>query len=172
MDAKKTVIFVVVGGVGLYLTYKYLDENGYLVKWFPDIFGPPAAIPPATGSTNPTPAPGATATPPASNVTPINTPPASSNPPSSIVAPLLDLSNLVVHADINDSFTGVVKINGKPVTLAIIQTDGRIFNDKGQEVTAALQTQGVDVNALRAAFTAAGSLSGLGDFNLAAMWAT
>jgi hypothetical protein len=78
------------------------------------------------------------------------------------VTATVDLTGLVVTKDINDSLAGTVKINGVPTRLAIIQADGRIFDNSGQEVTTKLAGQGIDVDKLRAAFTAAGA--GLGMF--------
>jgi hypothetical protein len=74
----------------------------------------------------------------------------------------LDLTGLVVSKDINDSLAGTLKINGQPVRLAIIQADGRIFNNAGEDVTTSLAAQGVNVDALRSAFARAGA--GLGMF--------
>ncbi len=116
-----------------YLVYKYVQDHG----GFSAILGQtlPGAAPglPAPGL----PAPGA-ATPPAGQHA------------------ALDLTGLVVVKDVNNSLTGTVRINGVPVRLAIIQTDGRIFDGSGAEVTQALTDQGVDIGKLRQAFTAAG----------------
>jgi hypothetical protein len=76
--------------------------------------------------------------------------------------PVLDMTGLVVEPDVNDSLSGTVKINGIPIRLSIITTDGRIFDGTGTDVTARLQGQGVDVAALRGAFeNAASGLSGV-----------
>lgn len=44
----KLVVFAVAGGIGVYLTYKYLHDNGYLQKWLPSMFTP--ATPNQTGA--------------------------------------------------------------------------------------------------------------------------
>lgn len=62
MDTRTKIVFVVVGGVSVYLTYKYLDDHGYLVKWFPSMFAPPNATPAVTGGA-PAAAPGSTPAP-------------------------------------------------------------------------------------------------------------
>jgi hypothetical protein len=142
----KLILLVGIGGVGVYLLYK----GGYLQEWLPGVFGLPAVNPGTTPPANQQPA----AQPAAQQ------PPASNTPPA---PPVLDLTGLTVVPDINDSLKGTVKVNGKPTSLAIIQTDGRIFNDQGQEVTDALAAAGVDLALLRNAFTAAGAgLNGLG----------
>jgi hypothetical protein len=144
----KLILLVGIGGVGVYLLYK----GGYLQEWLPGVFGLPtipAGTPPATQPTGQT-----TQQQPAANQ-PVQNKPAA--------PPVLDLTGLTVVPDINDSLKGTVKVNGKPTSLAIIQTDGRIFNDQGQEVTDALAAAGVDLALLRNAFTAAGAgLNGLG----------
>ncbi len=74
----------------------------------------------------------------------------------------LDLTGLVTSADVNDSLTGTVKINGVDTRLSIITSDGRIFNTAGSEITSDLIAKGIDVNYLRTAFIAAKGLSGTG----------
>jgi hypothetical protein len=69
--------------------------------------------------------------------------------------PVLDMSGLVVMQDVNDSLSGTVKINGIPIRLSIITGDGRIFDSNGSEVADSLQSQGIDIVALRNAFQAA-----------------
>ena len=124
--------------VGVYLIYRYVQTQGGLEK----LLGMRTVVP---GVTPPVPAPGTSTG---------TTPP----PPA---APVLDTSGLSVVPDVNDSLTGYVKINGQPIKLSIIQTDGRIFDVNGQEVTGALQSQGVDIVALRAAFASAGGLGAI-----------
>ena len=133
-------------GLGIYLVYKYVEDHGGIEALLG--MGTAAAPPPATTQ------PPATTPPPIPTTQPINT-----------IQPVavLDMTGLVVVPDVNDSFTGTVKINGVPTRLSIITADGRIFNSAGQEVTGNLQAQGVDVAALRSAFAnAGGSLQGLG----------
>ncbi len=118
-----------------YLVYKYVQENG----GFAAMLG--QSLPGAGPSPIPPGQPAAT--------------PAATSPAPPHAA--LDLTGLVVVKDINNSLTGTVKINGVPVRLAIIQTDGRIFDGSGAEVTQALADEGVNVAQLRQAFTAAGA---------------
>jgi hypothetical protein len=119
-----------------YLVYKYVQDHGGFSALLGQALPAPA---PAPGA----PAPGAT-------------PPGDAPPPARASASL-DLTGLVVVKDINNSLTGTVKINGVPVRLAIIQTDGRIFDGSGAEVTQALTDEGVDIAKLRQAFAAAGA---------------
>ena len=140
---KNTVILIAVGGVGVYLAYKYADEHGYLLKWFPSLFGP--ATPAPVEATQPLQVAG----------------PAGGGAASPAGVKLIDTTGLVVTDDINDSLAGTVLIKGAPTRLAIIQTDGRIFDSTGQEVTAALSAMGIDVDALRAAFAGAPRLQKL-----------
>ena len=74
---------------------------------------------------------------------------------TSAPAAVLNTTGLKVHPDVNNSLTGTVSINGQPMTLAVIQTDGRVFNSNGQDITQSLSAMGIDVNALRAAFATA-----------------
>lgn len=136
MNQKDLIKYALIA-LGAYLVYKYVEENG----------GFAAVIGQVTGTPAPAPAVTATQTPAAT---------------TSTSAPTLDVTGVTVVKDINNSLKGTVKINGAPMSLAIIQTDGRIFNDQGQEVTNDLAAEGVDLNALRAAFTQAGQ--GLGMF--------
>ncbi len=66
--------------------------------------------------------------------------------------PVLDMTGLTVVPDVNDSLSGVVKINGIPTKLSIITASGQIYDATGSEVTATLQGQGIDVVAIRTAF--------------------
>lgn len=118
-----------------YLVYKYIEDHG----GFAAMLG--QALPSGAGATPP----GATVSAPAPQTSPA---------PAQTAG--LDLTGLVVVKDINNSLTGTVKINGVPVRLAIIQTDGRIFDGSGAEVTQALSDEGVDIAKLRQAFAAAG----------------
>lgn len=132
--------------LGAYLVWKYLQDHGGI----DGLFG--TAVPhPSTGTTTGT---MTGATPPAVTGT---------VPPGQTIAPtVLDMTGLVVVPDINDALSGTVRINGVPTRLSIITGDGRIFNTSGQEVTAPLQAQGVDIIALRSAFANAGGLAGMG----------
>ena len=128
---------------GAYLIWKYIEDHGGLAA----VMGGTATLPP----------PGVTP--------PVVQPPTTQPPTIKTIPPapgVLDLTGLVTHADVNDSLTGTVKINGVPTTLSIITADGRIFDGTGSEVTAILVAKGVNVDALRQAFTANQSLSGLG----------
>ena len=143
--------------LGAYLIYEYIQKNG----GFSGIFGTTAA---------------AGVTPPVQPVipavaqqtaTPSETPPAP-HPPA---PPVLDTTGLVVTPDINDSLTGTVKLNGIPTRLSIITASGAIYDSSGQEITSALQSQGVDIVALRTAFINAGSgVAGLGAVRYIPAW--
>jgi hypothetical protein len=84
----------------------------------------------------------------------------------------LDVTGLTVQPDVNDSLTGTVKINGIPTRLSIITASGQIYDSTGQEITSALQSQGVDIAALRTAFVNAGAVgvSGLGAVRYIPAW--
>ncbi len=129
-DLIKYGLIVVAG----YLVYKYVQDHGGFSAMLGQTL--PAGTAPSPGVAPPG--------------LPTNTNPAKP-------AAGLDLTGLVVVKDVNNSLTGTVRINGVPVRLAIIQTDGRIFDGSGAEVTQALTDQGVDIAKLRQAFTAAGS---------------
>lgn len=141
--------------VAAYLVYKYVEEQGGIDALFG---GAPKNYPlPPASTTTSTDSHGAT------TAAPHDTP-TTDHPGAQTQAPpaTLDMTGLKVARDVNDSLAGTVKINGVPTRLAIITADGRIFNDAGQEVTASLASQGIDVNALRGAFQAAGAnLAGL-----------
>lgn len=124
--------------LGAYLVYKYIEEQG----------GISAVLGQVTGTGIPVPSPTQTQTPAASVAAPS--------------VPILDVTGLTVVKDINNSLKGTVKIKGVPTSLAIIQPNGGVYNDQGQEVTNDLAAEGVDLNQLRAAFTQAGA--GLGMF--------
>jgi hypothetical protein len=152
--------------LGAYLVWKYVQDHGGIegllgttVSAHPTTTGthPAVTAPPTTGTGT-----GTNAPPPAPPATP---PPPQTIPPA---APLLDMTGLVVIPDVNESFTGTVKINGIPVRLSIITADGRIFDSSGTEITDSLTARGIDVVALRTAFQNAGAgltgMSGLGRF--------
>jgi hypothetical protein len=151
--------------LGAYLVWKYIQDHGGIdgllgtgVSAHPAVTGthPAVTAPPTGAGTNapPPPAPPATIPPPPQTIPP--------------AAPLLDMTGLVVIPDVNDSFTGTVKINGIPVRLSIITADGRIFDSSGTEVTDSLTARNIDVVALRTAFQNAGAgltgMTGLGRF--------
>ena len=138
MNSKDLIKYGIIA-VGVYLIYRYVQTQGGLERLL--------GMTPGT-------APGVTPPPPAPGTSTGTTPP----PPT---PPVLDTSGLSVVPDVNDSLTGYVKINGQPIKLSIIQTDGRIFDVNGQEVTGALQSQGVDIVALRSAFASAGGLGAI-----------
>jgi hypothetical protein len=136
--------------LGAYLIYKYIQDHGGIEG----LLGTTALATPQPAVT--TGAPITTGGPTGATQTtqPTNT---------TQQLPVLDVTGLVVVPDVNGSFTGTVKINGVPIRLSIITVDGRIFDGSGQEVTGSLQSQGVDIAALRTAFANAGQgLSGLG----------
>lgn len=56
----RTFVLIGVGGVGVYLLYRYLESEGYLAKWFPEMFGPDTT--PAKSDTTKSSASGATNT--------------------------------------------------------------------------------------------------------------
>ena len=120
--------------LGAYLVYKYVEQNGGFAAVLGQVTGTPAPAP-VTGQTQTS---------------------------STAATPILDTTGLTVVKDINNSLKGTVKIKGVPISLAIIQPNGGAYNDQGQEVTNDLIAEGVDINALRAAFTQAGQ--GLGMF--------
>jgi hypothetical protein len=81
------------------------------------------------------------------------------------------MAGLVVVPDVNDSLTGTVKLNGVPTRLSIITASGQIYDSSGQEITSALQSQGIDIVALRTAFASAGAgVSGLGAVRYIPAW--
>jgi hypothetical protein len=135
--------------VGLYLIYEYAQSHG----GFKSLLGFAAGD-----------SPGGSALPPATTFTAASSSsaPATTHAPATTAAATLDMTGLTVTRDVNDSLAGTVKINGVPIRLAIIQADGRIFDNAGQEVTSSLASQGINVDQIRAAFTAAGA--GLGMF--------
>ncbi len=61
----------------------------------------------------------------------------------------INLTGLRTTPDINRSRTGVIKINGVNTTLSML-SDGRIFDDRGQEITDTFSES--DLAAIRAAF--------------------
>jgi hypothetical protein len=138
--------------LGAYLIWEYIQKNGGISG----LFGTTAAAGPIPI------VPGATAgVPSLTNILP-NAPATPTQPAAQV--PILDMTGLVVAPDINDSLTGTVKINGIPTRLSIITASGQVYDSTGQEVTAELQSQGVNIVALRTAFANAGGVgvSGLG----------
>ncbi len=135
--------------LGAYLIWEYIQKNGGISG----LFGTTAAagtIPIVPGTT--------ASVPPLTSILP--NAPATPTPPQ---VPILDMTGLTVAPDINASLTGTVKLNGIPTRLSIITASGQIYDSTGQEVTATLQSQGVDIVALRTAFQNAGAgVSGLG----------
>jgi hypothetical protein len=142
--------------LGAYLIYQYIQKNGGISG----LFGTTAAagtVPIVPGAT--------TGVPSLTNILP-NAPATPTQPAAQVPAqvPILDMTGLVVAPDINDSLTGTVKLNGIPTRLSIITASGQVYDSMGQEVTAVLQAQGVNIVALRTAFANAGGvgISGLG----------
>ncbi len=130
--------------LGAYLVYRYIQDHGGI----DGIFGGLGPAVPHPGIT-----PGVTPGMPAIPAGP-GAAPAGANPPAHQV-PVLDMSALVVTPDVNDSLSGTVKINGVPIRLSIITADGRIFDTSGSEISDRLQSQGIDIVAIRNAFQAA-----------------
>jgi len=135
--------------LGVYLVWKYVQDHGGIEGLFGGL-GPTVPHPGITPGV--TPGVPAVASPP--GAVPAN-PPATQPVNRIQPVPVLDMTGLTVMQDINDSLTGVVKINGVPIRLAIITADGRIFDNSGSEVSDKLQSQGIDIVALRNAFQAA-----------------
>ena len=130
--------------LGAYLIYRYIENNGGISG----LFGTTAAAgttPPLTAAQIAAANAAAAATAAAAGTT-------GAGGGTTTTPPVLDTTGLVVHPDVNDSLTGVVKINGIPVTLSIITASGQIYDNTGTEVTAHLQSQGIDIVALRTAF--------------------
>ena len=145
-DGMSNIIILGVVGLGGW----YLYESGLLAQWFGASFAPAGAIP-ATGtipitSTTPVTTPGVTtSTPTSTATTPVTTPTAATFQISGAVKP-----------NINNSLSANVSINGAaPINLTIIQTNAQAYNTAGQNVTAALTGQGVNVHALLSAMQAA-----------------
>ncbi len=135
LDSSIPVVpILVIGGIGYY---------AYIQGWFSSLFGSTTtSAPPAT----------TTPTIPTPTSTIITTP-----LPPTPTTHILDITGLVVIPNINGSFTGTVQIDGNPVTLSIISSDGRIFDTSGQEITGTLASEGIDVSLLRSAFLTAGA---------------
>ena len=141
MNQKDLIKWGVVA-LGAYLIWKYVQDHGGIEG----LLGTSVVAAPGTHPIVTAPGPAA------SGVTPSTNPPATQPANTIQPVPVLDLTGLTVMADVNDSLTGVVKINGVPVRLSIITSDGRIFDNSGSDVSASLQSRGIDVAALRTAF--------------------
>jgi hypothetical protein len=153
MNSKDLLKYALIA-VGAYLIYEYLQKNGGISGLFGstasagttpcgagftlNAAGQCIAIPATTGGGSTT---GSGANTGGGGTT-TNTP----------TPPVLDMTGLTVTPDINDSLTGVVKINGVPTKLSIITASGAIYDSTGTDVTASLQGQGIDIVALRTAF--------------------
>ncbi len=166
MNQKDLIKYALIA-LGAYLIYEYIQKNGGISG----IFGTTAAA--GTGPVVPPPGismPNASAIGPAvSHGTPLTTP--ITTPPPTPAPPVLDMTGLTVVPDINDSLTGTVKLNGVPTRLSIITASGAIYDSNGQEITSTLQSEGVDIVALRTAFANAGSgVSGLGAVRYIPAW--
>jgi hypothetical protein len=164
MNSKDLLKYALIA-VGAYLIYEYLQAHGGLAG----VFGSTASagtlpVIPNTGTSMPIASTiGTTPAQPAATSTP-STPP----PPA---APVLDMTGLTVVPDINDSLTGTVKLNGVPTRLSIITASGAIYDSTGTEITSALQSQGIDIVALRTAFqNAPAGVSGLGAVRYIPAW--
>jgi hypothetical protein len=145
---------IILGVVGLGGWYLY--ESGLLGQWFGAAFYPPGVLP-------------TTGTVPVTSTTPVTTPAVTTSTPTTtattaVTTPTAAVFQIVgtVKPNINNSLTANVSINGgTPINLSIIQTNAQAYNTAGQNVTAALTAQGVNVPALLAAMqAAAGSLPG------------
>lgn len=158
--------------LGAYLLWKYIEDQGGLAHLFGTVTGgtdakalaDAAAKAAADAAANPTDAAKAAAAAAAAAAKAAADAQAAADSKVAAThqsAPALDLTGLVVSQDINDSLAGIVKINGVPVRFAIIKSTGGIYDNSGVEVSAQLAAQGVDINQLRAAFTAAAASQGL-----------
>jgi hypothetical protein len=160
MNSKDLIKYGLIA-LGAYLIYEYIQKNGGLAG----IFGSTAAA--GTTGTLTAAQIAAAAAAAAATSTPPATAPAS-HPPT---PPVLDMTGLTVVPDVNDSLTGTVKLNGVPTRLSIITASGAIYDTSGQEITSALQSQGVDIVALRTAFqNAPQGVSGLGAVRYIPAW--
>jgi len=137
----KDIIKYALIAVGAYLVYRYVQAQGGIDGLLGGGTTPIQTAQPAPYHYDQP----ATYTPPATT-SPTYTPP-----------PALDLTGLVVTRDINNSLAGTVKILGVPTRLAIIQPDGGIYDNSGSEVSTQLAAKGVNLDELKAAFTAAGA---------------
>ncbi len=139
MNQKDLIKYALIA-IGAYLIYEYIQKNGGLSG----IFGTTAAA----GTTGTLTAAQIAAANAAAAAAAANT--GGGAPPAK--PPVLDMTGLTVVPDVNDSLTGVVKINGVPTKLSIITASGEIYDSTGSDVTSTLQGEGIDVVGLRTAF--------------------
>jgi hypothetical protein len=128
MADESKIIILAAGGLGLWWLY----ENGYLAQWFGSSLAPGATALPSTTPTMTT--------------TPTTT---TSSTPASVT--LLGPAT----SDVNNSLQAQVSINGQTMTLNVIPSSGTAWNSTGQNITAQLQSQGVNIASLIAQFQAA-----------------
>jgi hypothetical protein len=162
-DDNSGIILLGIGAIGAWWLY----ENGYFAQWFGSGFAPAAAKPtnpttsPATTTSNPITTALTTSNPvsPAVPATPVASP-VTTTPAAPIVpAPA---SVFLVSAPVtgpNNSLQAQVSINGAVSTLNVIPSSSTVWNTAGQNITASLQSQGVNIASLisqmQAGYTAA-----------------
>jgi hypothetical protein len=146
MNSKDLIKYGLIA-LGAYLIYEYIQKNGGLSG----IFGTTAAAG-GTGTLTAAQIAAANAAAAAAANTGGGTTTGGGGTTTNTTPPVLDMTGLAVHPDVNSSLTGVVKINGIPTTLSIITASGAIYDSSGNEVTSELQSEGIDVVALRTAF--------------------
>lgn len=150
MDEKQIIKWGLIA-LGVYLVYEYIQTNG----GFAAVLG--------TGTNTTTCGTGLVLNAAGQCIaaSTANTGSTTSTNTNTATPPVLDMTGLSVVPDVNSSLTGTVKINGVPTRLSIITATGEIFNSSGQDITASLQGEGVDVVSLRTAFQAAAPAANL-----------
>jgi len=140
-------------GVGLYLLYQYLkstcaSQSTGLCSVYNSIFQPSTTPPASAGGGGAPPPPSGGTPPPVQPQLPPAPPPAAAAPTVKIIG--------TVSANVNNSLSADISLNGSPkMNIAIIQDSGRAYDSSGSDVTDKLTALGVDVGALLAQFQAA-----------------